>query len=259
MTVEQRERRKLAKRIVKAVQPALEEALRNEGELSGRPFEKQIRELDMMLDNSILSRRESFAGSLNGEELEIRSMTKLPNGNHAAESQEVDMVDVPNEGVEEADGSIAQLNGELTADTRQIVAHTPPASTNGTKGDNGPESSHNPNVPIDPAAEPPTPPLSLGELQQPTLAAGGIPWYVEPFDPDGTTLHEERWTGPEVLREMSEELTDIDDEELNDLGGLDDDVIAQDTIAITTSNTPVARNRRIKKNGKPRRRWRGFK
>jgi NuA3 HAT complex component NTO1 len=293
MTVEQRERRKLAKRIVKAVQPALEEALRNESEISGRPFEKQIRELDMMLDNTILSRRESYAGSTN-DEIELRSVLKPPNGNntplpsirlgkaviqHAddefgvftsgngqtADVHDVDMIDAPHEPGEELDGSIAQLNGELSADTEHAVAaHTPPPSTNGVKADAIHEQtslSGNFKAPI---PEPPTPPLSLEGLQQSSFATGGIPWYVEPFDPDGTTIHEERWTGPEVLREMSEELTDIDDEELLGLGGSDYDTEKIDVSNITTTasvlSTPVRRNGNTKKkNGKQRRRWRGFK
>ena len=101
--------------------------------------------------------------------------------------------------------------------------------------------------------------LSLEGLQQSTLVAGGIPWYVEPFDPDGTILHEERWTGPEVLREMSEELSDIDDDELEGLAALDSDVDKQDMTATTTPSAPVARGPNTKKNGKARRRWRGFK
>jgi len=288
MTFEQRERRKLAKRIVKAVQPALEEALRNESELSGRPFEKQIRELDMMLDNSILSRRESFSRSAS-EEVEIQSLLKAPNGSRTplrlmrhgeeidqqehsksdsctfavskrADSHDVDMVDAPIEPGEELDGSIAQLNGELSANTDQAVAaNTPPASTNGLKGDGGHGPTNLPGDSKGPVPEPPTPPSSLEGLQQSILVSGGIPWYAEPFDPDGTTLHEERWTGPEVLREMSEELTDIDDEELLILGGVDYDVEKQELTTTATAVTPGARNRNTKKNGKARKRWRGFK
>jgi NuA3 HAT complex component NTO1 len=293
MTVEQRERRKLAKRIVKAIQPLLEEALRSESEVSGRPFEKQIRELDMMLDSTILSRRGSYAGS-NNDEVELRNLLKPANGHgtplpsirlgkgvnqhddhemgvfpsansETADVQDVDMVDAPNEPGEELDGSIAQLNVELSADTQHAVAaHTPPASTNGVKGDaihdqTNLSSNFRTSIP-----EPPTPPLSLEGLQQSSFATGGIPWYVEPFDPDGTTIHEERWTGPEVLREMSEELTDIDDEELLGLGGSDYDTEKPDvsnttTTAATTVSTPVARNGNTKKNGKQRRRWKGFK
>jgi NuA3 HAT complex component NTO1 len=289
MTFEQRERRKLAKRIVKAVQPALEEALRHEGELSGRPFEKQIRELDMMLDNSTLSRRESFSGSTNEDELEIQRLLKVPNARHTplpimthgngvdqdgnngitsftfagtkrANSHEVEMIDVPNEPDDEPDGSIAQLNGELSADTEQtIAANTPPASTNGVKGDGNHSQNNLPDNSRAIAPEPPTPPLSLEGMQQSVLVSGGIPWYVEPFDPDGTTLHEERWTGPEVLREMSEELTDIDDEELLGLAGEDYDAGKQELTATTPSLTPPTRNRTMKKNGKARKRWRGFR
>lgn len=289
MTTEQRERRKLAKRIVKAIQPALEEALRNESELSGRPFEKQIRELDMMLDHSILSRRESFSGSTNGEEVEIRGIFKEANGHHIplpirrdaeemeqlggdeiknfnldsskqADSQDVDMVDAPVEPGEEFDGSIAQLNGELSADTEQVVAaNTPPASTNGVKGDGVGGTTNLSSNSRHRVPEPPTPPLSLGGLQQSTLVSGGIPWYIEPFDPDGTTLYEERWTGPEVLRDMSEELTDIDDEELEGLAGEDYHAAKQDVTTTTTSSIPAKRDRNFKKNGKPRKRWRGFR
>jgi NuA3 HAT complex component NTO1 len=289
MTVEQREQRKLAKRIVKAVQPALEEALRNESELSGRPFEKQIRELDMMLDNSILSRRESFSGSAHEEEGEARGLLKPPNSldarlasaNHREEivqdgddevtpfpfarskeanSHDVVMIDAINEPADELDGSIAQLNGELSAETEQLLAaNTPPASTNGVKGEGARGNANIAGNSKDHAPEPPTPPLSLEGLQQSTLVSGGIPWYVEPFDPEGTTIHEERWTGPEVLRQMSEELTDIDDEELQGLAVVDYDAEKPDMATSTSSSTTVARNRNNKKNGKARRRWRGFK
>ena len=50
------------------------------------------------------------------------------------------------------------------------------------------------------------------------LGSGGIPWYQQNFNPEGTIVHEERWTGPEVLRGMSEELSEMDDEELQGLG-----------------------------------------
>lgn len=287
MTVEQREHRKLAKRIVKAVQPALEEALRNEGELSGRPFEKQIRELDMMLDHSILSRRESFSGSVNEDEVDIRNSNKSPESHEtllpsirnkegsgqtsgigvngfthtrATDLQDVEMVDAPIQPVEEVDGSIAQLNGELSADAEHVVVtNTPPASTNGIKGDSGHGQACLPESSKPHAQEPPTPPLSLGEPRHSTLGSGGIPWYVEPFDPDGTTIYEERWTGPQVMRDMSEELSDMDDDELEGLGGEDFNTGKQDTTTSTTPSTPVVRNPNVRKNGKPRRRWRGFR
>jgi NuA3 HAT complex component NTO1 len=42
-------------------------------------------------------------------------------------------------------------------------------------------------------------------------AHGGLPWYLQLFDIDGTTVHEERWSGRNAV---SEELTDLDEEEV---------------------------------------------
>ncbi|KAL1954503.1 hypothetical protein VTO42DRAFT_1114 [Malbranchea cinnamomea] len=61
LSLEQREKRKLAKRIVKAIQPALEDALIKESELNGKPFEKELKDLDGILESSVLSRRGSPA------------------------------------------------------------------------------------------------------------------------------------------------------------------------------------------------------
>jgi NuA3 HAT complex component NTO1 len=290
LSFEQRERRKLAKRIVKAVQPALEEALRKESELSGRPFEKQIQQLDIMLDTGILSRRNSFGGSANGEGANLPDLLqpmccngappKLdghtgeeaashvePNGAVplVSKSEDASTVNAPSH-PDELDGSIAQLNGELSAETETaILVDTPPASTNGVRGGiineqvNLAEEAGASTPTLMPV--PPTPPLSLEGIQQPIMISGGIPWYVEPFDPDGTTVYEERWTGPEVLREMSEELTDIDDEELQGLGSMEDEAAEQekDVVARAVTAIPAPGHLNVKKNGKSRRRWRGFR
>ena len=61
-----------------------------------------------------------------------------------------------------------------------------------------------------------TPPRSEQE-QNTSLTTGGVPWYMEAFEPVGTTVHEEKWTGRDVLRDMSEALTEIGDDELNGL------------------------------------------
>ena len=60
LSLEQREKRKLAKRIIKAIQPLLEESLKKESELNGKPFEKELKDLDLILENSVLSRRASL-------------------------------------------------------------------------------------------------------------------------------------------------------------------------------------------------------
>lgn len=294
MSYEQREKRKLAKRIVKSIQPALEDALRKESELLRRPFAQQMKEMDEML----FSRRASLADSLMDADLEAAVPPKLTNGtNHLSPNlthgdgdvemadqargqllnghsprgngdtslQDVSMQDVADEDGEDlvAAGSIAQLNGELTADAEQTLAeHTPPASTNGIKKD-GDLVLRGGFKTQSPAREPPTPPISVVDNQQATLVQGGIPWYVEQFDPDGTTIHEERWTGPEVLRELSEELSEMDEEELQGLGGkvFDEERnagaanAADAASVVATTKTSGS----LKKNGKKKRRWTGFK
>ncbi len=284
MSFEQKEKRKLAKRIVKAIQPALEAAVRKESELNGRPYAQQMKEMDEML----FSRRASLADSILEEEFPTER-TKLTNGtNHLSGEAHIEMLDQTHnqlqnghsphqeadeslldttmpDAVDEEDGedlvaagSIAQLNGELTADAEQtLAAHTPPASTNGIKKDVS--ISHKTHVKKQSLApEPPTPPLSLAENQQAALVQGGIPWYVEQFDPDGTTIHEERWTGPEVLREMSEELSEMDEEELQGLGGADFDEDGK-VSGNAPDTAPATKNTGLKKNGKRKRRWTGFK
>src|SRR5947209_3382280 len=60
LSLAQREKRKLAKRIIKSIQPALEDAIRKESELNRKPFEKELKELDVILDHSVMSRRDSI-------------------------------------------------------------------------------------------------------------------------------------------------------------------------------------------------------
>jgi NuA3 HAT complex component NTO1 len=68
--------------------------------------------------------------------------------------------------------------------------------------------------------EPLTPPRSEKNLLNP-LHNGGIPWYLEPFDIHGTTVYEPVWAGREVLKAMSEDLSELDDDELDGLAGSD--------------------------------------
>ena len=50
------------------------------------------------------------------------------------------------------------------------------------------------------------------------------------FDPVGTTIHDERWMGQEVLRAMSEELSEMDDDELTGLGVQEPETITNENI-----------------------------
>lgn len=200
LSLEQREKRKLAKRIIKAIQPALEDAIRKESELNRKPFENELRELDIILDHSVMSRRDSLEGE-----------TEIETGIREAEQVEP-QVDAM-EGVE-ATGPVA----EATVETQPAEEPAPSQEAdpeNSTAEEPAPVEEHQHNINAIYRRHP-TPVLTEEEQQLP-LARGGIPWYMEPFDPIGTTIHEERWTGRDVMRGMSEELSELDEDELKDL------------------------------------------
>ncbi len=307
---EQKDRRKLAKRIVKAVQSALEDATRKESELCRKPFEKELKELDLLLENSVLSRRDSVVGSLgegvsdeedgqphtctNGFENDLEvTNTQIPNNNAVAEVQEGKQNVQPygsqlqvqvhekgtSNGVAAQETAHGQLNGSIPeANTAwsqnpngtQVVnvAKDPVLLVNGhgdaafSSKDYDTEAKIT-GPPVQPGIVhhvPPTPPLSSEGDPSAPLSYGGIPWYMDPFDPVGTTIHEERWTGRDVVRSMSEELSDMDEEELQGL--VDEEMAdagqegADGGIGADAANTEIPTRRKA---GGKRRRWRGFR
>lgn len=232
MKPDERDRRTLARRIVKAIEPLLEDASRKEAELNGRPYAQQIREMD----EALISRRGSLTESMATPGLDI--LESKPTAEvETFEDGDIEMQDavdviiknVPGPEVA-TDNNIATekpelfKSGSLLQGDHMVSASTPPASTNGFKHD---ASSIDVLASIpNPQLEPPTPPMSLEGHVQTLPCQGGIPWYVAQFDPAGTTIFEERWTGPEILRDMSEELSEMDEDELQDLGeATGDDVI----------------------------------
>jgi NuA3 HAT complex component NTO1 len=213
MAQEQRDRRAQARRVLKSIQPQLDAALRKESELTGRPYAQQMKELD----NALQSRRGSMAESIPEIEGPAIGTTEAPTVNGTMEDGDVEMHDA----VEHQPDIVESVENGLHPKPAQ--AATPPPSTNGirhepnnlTNGINGINHDQH---------EPPTPPLSMEGHNNATIGHGGIPWYVEQFDPEGLVVCEERWTGQQVLREMSEELSEMDEDELLGLGAEDVDV-----------------------------------
>lgn len=256
-TTEYKEKKKLAKRIIKAVQGPLEDAMRKQSELCRKPFEKELRDLDLLLENSFLSRRDSLANSVGAE-----------SGEHDAEDEKVltqaggvphpngHIVSLLNNDIGHSGNLISTFPGEriefsnstaqrdhttmekvtqakmeavvaptkYTAPAHQLTPvdsnATPPANANNVDRHEAEGVASNISINNDDKAmrriEPPTPSLSSeGDLHP--FSNGGIPWYMGPFDPVGTTIEEERWTGRELVRGMSEELSDMDEEELSGL------------------------------------------
>ncbi|PWY90730.1 hypothetical protein BO70DRAFT_328624 [Aspergillus heteromorphus CBS 117.55] len=292
LSLEQREKRKLAKRIIKAIQPALEDAIRKESELNRKPFEQELKDLDLMLENSVLSRRGSEVGSAEQGGDEKVDPSELPNGT----AQKVEEADVAAKSEPEDSASIGNLpnkmdtSEDVTAETDHAEKSTEPrvqasdaeaapaaAQETEPQGAEVASTAIQPIVEHEPAADgengrvednaqpgdaqkgPLTPPPSFKGDQQYPLAQGGIQWYMQPFDPIGTTVHEERWTGRDVMRGMSEELSELDEEELKDL--VEEDELEGQTANASSdaANGGDGPSQPSVKVHRTRRRWRGFK
>lgn len=229
LSLEQREKRKLAKRIIKAIQPALEDALRKESELNRKPFEKELKELDVILDHSVMSRR--------GDSMELEGETEPELAQPGSKPEPMDGI--------EATGEATQAPFE-SQPADEMVPHDEPAGDPTVKEPTveepgrGGETKPNVNVAY---YRHPTPVLTEEDQQLP-LAQGGIQWYMQPFDPSGTTVHEERWTGRDVMRGMSEELSELDEDELKDL--VDEEVDQNPDNAPASSQKSSRRTRRLR-------------
>lgn len=282
LSADYKEKRKLAKRIVKAAQPSLEDATKKEGEVLRKSSEKELQHLDHLLELSMPSRRNSLSGSHLEDIIQSAGPEEMQLVNGFSLGESLTNGD-PQTGHKEA----ATVNGlGLHYDTTLITdnsafmvlnsrggglngagalkSDTPPLGLDQTPPTQGLDSHMNrsevnPGIQIQ---EPPTPPLSTGDDTQP-LSTGGIPWYLETFDPDGTTVQEERWTGRDLVRGMSEELSDMGDEELSglvDLEAAETTRGAGDEEAVVEPDAAeVAKAEARRKAALKRKRWRGFR
>ena len=222
----------LANRIVKAIKGPLEDAMRKESEILGRPHEKELRDLERLLETSVRSRRDSRNGSQLGDGgndlTQQRPSTSgiSSDGKHSTNTAQ----DAGNLVSSQINPAVIHASHKEQATAPKPAKHkghrqqqTPESipPTNGAAGEdhtsNGNVDEQGPyNLGKDTPPEPVTPPSSLGGHSQP-LSQGGIPWYMECFDPVGTQIEEERWKGRELVRGMSEDLSDMDEEELSGL------------------------------------------
>lgn len=129
------------------------------------------------------------------------------------------------------------MNGYSSAmEHHQLPPLTPPVSSGGANSASGQENT--------------------SSDASTSLTEGGIPWYLKSFDTIGTNIREVQWTGRDVVRSMSEELTDMDDDELKGMGaemegieGAPEELVAEGKIE-TALRT---------KKGKVKKRWRGYR
>ncbi|MCJ1313743.1 nuA3 HAT complex component nto1 [Agyrium rufum] len=302
LTPEQKDKRKLARRIIKAVKPALEDAVRKESELCNKPYEQQLKLMDML---SISSRRDSAAESLSHEHIIAESnihheslRTMIINNIQEAQVNGLDHTEQPEirELSETAEPhstpSKPPLEAENTKKTSIIVNGFPPPEArtlaafmaNGTLPPSGEEVSvlmvghlaEEPAVLVEEPVQPSPLAISLPSatnLQVVTsLSVGGIPWYMTPFDPKGTTVFEERWTGRDVAGEMSEELSEVDEEELDEMDIINGDIAEEhdteavhingtegENLDIVTTRGGRGKEKERTKKGRVKKRWRGFR
>ncbi|KAH8658827.1 hypothetical protein BGZ60DRAFT_507423 [Tricladium varicosporioides] len=265
-----KERKKLAKRIVKAVQPQLQLAIRAEADFSGKSADDMVRELDQSLEASVSLTGDTIAVSVGDASSQAdldnkhdgdvemtngvdhsRDESPSPRG-HPTDSEDVEMQDANGELLSskesaelKADTALAELNGNVTqAKVDQV---------NGTK--NGKHSEINGNASAPNTRQPPTPPLSNGESindHTDTLVLGGIPWYLKEFEPEGTSILQETSSADSALSRMSEDLSDMDDAELNGLGV--DVGEANGEIIVASTTVTKAKKGKGKRKGKGSRR-----
>jgi NuA3 HAT complex component NTO1 len=262
-----KERKKLGKRIVKAIQPQLQMAVRAEADINGKSADDLLKELDQLLDASVQPTGDTISVSVGDShsladadarherDVEMASgVEHSSHGNESAEgsrkqsingSEDVEMqdTDAPGEEVDEGIGSTEEASDKALAEVDGNVSQTKAEQVNGIKNANKPDT----NGAAKPQ-QPPTPPLSNGDAstdQSDPLANGGIPWYLKEFHPEGTSIVQERGTGKDAVSQLSEDLSDMDDEALKGLG-IDVDE-SGDAIVAAVAGIPKPKKAKAKK------------
>jgi NuA3 HAT complex component NTO1 len=209
---------------LKAVQPYLETALRVESEISQKPFETLQKELETMVDNSVETGRPAAAPNREEpiEEADDTIMVDAPQALQITVKgslpEEEDAMDTGEDGDE--DGGNIEVNtsglGIIDEEDSKVELH------NGIKSsDTPPDTDGYVSRPRPVQSGPPTPPQSNGSLgldPADPLTEGGVLWYLKGHEPRGTSVLGEHWAGRDAVRMLSEDLTDMDDEELKGLG-----------------------------------------
>lgn len=229
---DQKELKRLAKRIAKAVKEPLEEATRKEAELRGREMEEEIRKLDSMGMFASAVKSGDADGDEDGE-AEASNSSKRRSDSDASAIAGASLADDPpmvNGDVDMPDAdertaqSVINLNFTGKSDTLPIGGSRPTPPSHDTSYASSSNSDHAQKTkPAEPLSPPISAPSASGESSNAPggshdfLAKGGVAWYLTPFDPVGTTVHDERYTGRAVLRDMSEELSDMDEDTLTEL------------------------------------------
>lgn len=277
--------RALGKRIIRAIQEKLETAVRAEAAIISKSADTMVQELRILLEDCLQPHHASVAGSVvdnkaveTTEDMAIDT-EKSANGNdNAGDIEDADFdaddtiaVHDPMD-VDQQNGAETSNDGDadatVAADVQDTEVHNEPSKPdylNGIKtSDTPPDSNGYVAVSEHQQPPPPTPPISNGgslvsnghegtiELAN-SLTEGGVPWYMKTFDPIGTTILENKWSGREAA--MSEELSEIDDDELNDMSAAMEGMEGPATEAIEEKVADVVVAAKKSKAKKKKRNW----
>lgn len=226
LTSEQKDTKKLVKRIIKSVQPHIEDALRKEADMTRAPFEKFV-DLETLLEQKVQDRHNAAPiedaphDVEESEHTDHNNVTEpLTNGvgpeDAAQTKDDIQLAPSLDDNAADSNHSMHDEAADEVAIAAQLGQDTLRA-TNGEHQDNAMELDDRDATG---RTEPLTPPRSEKNLLNP-LHSGGIPWYLDPFDIHGTTIYEPIWAGREVLKAMSEDLSELDDDELDGLADSD--------------------------------------
>ena len=245
--VDMKERKKAARRIVKTLQPLLEEAVQAEADWSSQDAEAPLKDLERLLEaifqpqpdssnhlgesgsrseaivdidmNDIVQKQDDETSGTNGKDHEA-----LP----GAADVEMENADAPHEGADDVDAVLVVVSGSSQDENAneetipptalaEVNGNKSPMKTNHINGNKFAPTSNETNESIAIAEidrpGPPTPPTSNGsvatEYGSKVLAEGGIPLLLrKDFQIDGTKIS---------ALDMNEDLEDMDEDQVNGL------------------------------------------
>ena len=267
---EVRDRKRLGKRILKAVQPQLEKALHLEADISHVSFDILKQELERILEAGSEPRKRGPVTATADQSQDVimvdSTVPEITVGGGGQTTSTVETEDAPadtimadNEepGLSSANIEVRVPNGDMAANVDDVSRGDAMDGVEQRDAQKPHEAANKSIAPLDtppastgfettsarpPQPGPPTPPQSNGSLgRQPSdvLTEGGIPWYLRDFEPEGTSAVQEQWPGRDAVRSLSEELTEIDEDELKGLGVEINDNSITATVAKTEGvNTP---------------------
>jgi NuA3 HAT complex component NTO1 len=269
----QKDRLARAKRIIRSITPDLLQAASREAELGLKSVDEERHNVSTILDNALHPSADSGHVHTDGEghdgsseagvehqvlrQIDVNGQNQHEEGHkkpiNESADEDAEMAGTDDETVQKEGGNenAAHLvNGLSNGDTDAGASnradsqegdgdHTSSAQI--TPGLNVPALSNSGSTNHSTSAhEPLTPPE--GEKEITALNHGGVPWYLEEFEPQGTTVFEpkdnhsqEDVSNTDALRGISEELSELDDDVVNGLV----DGMEKPSVAVSSGNTLV--------------------